>query len=222
MRDLLERLAQAAAGWSEQPAVVVAAQPALLDDAVREVRAAVRAVPVDQAVGAPTVLVQDEILAEEPDRLDRSVVQLGDGGDRHPVAPEQLAHRRAAPDLGEHEVLLVAQHAALDSSAARDGSGRGRPGRDMHDVTTSSSQRDPAPAPATVSRRPGSRAPPLPAARPPGLAPGLFTSADPASGPPPHPGPLPLWGRGDRAHSLSLGEGEGWGEGSVAFTNHPG
>ncbi len=33
-----------------------------------------------------------------------------DGGDRHPVAAQQLAHRRAGPDLGDRAVLGLAQH----------------------------------------------------------------------------------------------------------------
>src|SRR5436309_6161589 len=72
-----------------------------------------RAVSVDKPVRAHLVLVEDEVLAHEPHGLGRAVVELGDGGDRHPVAPEQLAHGRVGADLRQGSVLLLAEHGAI-------------------------------------------------------------------------------------------------------------
>ena len=54
---------------------------------------------VDQAISAGPILVEDQELAEQPHPLCRLLLELGDGGDRLPVASQQLAHRRAGPDL---------------------------------------------------------------------------------------------------------------------------
>jgi hypothetical protein len=69
-----------------------------------------RAVPVQETIGAGLVTVKDEILAQQAHRLRRLVVQLGHRGDGHPVAPKQLSHRRASADLRQPSVLFVAQH----------------------------------------------------------------------------------------------------------------
>ena len=70
MGRVLEGLFQTATVAIEQPAVVVAPQPALLDEAVRKIGAPMRTVSIDQAVGSAEVAIQDEILAHEPHRLD--------------------------------------------------------------------------------------------------------------------------------------------------------
>src|SRR5438034_482328 len=109
-RDLLERLVQARARAVEEPAVVVAAQAALLRNAVAESGAPVRAVAVEQAVAAARVPVENEVLAHEAHGQRRMLVELRDGGDGLPVAAHQLAHRRAAADAREPLVPLRAQH----------------------------------------------------------------------------------------------------------------
>ncbi len=73
-----------------------------------------RAVAIEQAVGAARVLVEHQVLAEEADGQRRALVELGDGGDRLPVAAHQLAHRRAAADAGQGLVVLGAQHGLSD------------------------------------------------------------------------------------------------------------
>ena len=109
--DVLERLRQAVAALVEPPAVIVAAQAALLDDAVGEIGATMRAMPVEQAERAGEVLVQDQVFAQQPHRLDAvGLVEFAGAGDRHPVAAHQLAHRRARPSLGQELVLLGRQH----------------------------------------------------------------------------------------------------------------
>src|SRR5215472_4534222 len=69
-----------------------------------------RAVPIQETIGAGLVPVQDEILAQQAHGLRCLVVQLGHGGDGHPVTPKQLSHRRPSADLHQPPVLFVAQH----------------------------------------------------------------------------------------------------------------
>ena len=86
--DVFKRLLEAASGFVEMPAMVIAPDAALLDEAVRQIGAAMRTVPVDESVGAGHVAVEHEILAHQADRLDRVAVELVLGGDRHPVAAQ--------------------------------------------------------------------------------------------------------------------------------------
>src|SRR5438046_5348737 len=69
-RGLGGRLEAFAAGVVK-PAVERAAQTAVLEPAISEVRAAMRAVPLEQAVSMP-VLEQDQVFAEEPHCLHRT------------------------------------------------------------------------------------------------------------------------------------------------------
>src|SRR5262249_30871333 len=108
--DVIIGLLDDAAGLVHQPAVIIAADAGLLDYAVREVGAPMRAVPVDEAVAPAQVLVEDEILAHQPDGLDRVCVELARATDWHPVASQIVAHRRAGADLGEDLVLFSAEH----------------------------------------------------------------------------------------------------------------
>ena len=94
-----------------QPAVIVAADAGLLDEAIGEVGAAMRAMAVEQPETAALVLVEHEVFAQEADGLDRVVVELARAADRHPIAPQVVAHRRSRADLGEDAVLFSAEHA---------------------------------------------------------------------------------------------------------------
>ena len=78
-----------AAGLVHQPAVIVAADAGLLDEAVGQVRAPVRAMAVEQTVIAAEILVEHEVLAHAADRLDRTCIELARAADRHPVAAQQ-------------------------------------------------------------------------------------------------------------------------------------
>src|SRR5499427_3382162 len=80
-----------------------------------------RAVPVQETIIAGLVPVEDEIFAQQAHGLRRLVVQLGHGGDRHPVAPKQLSHRRASADLRQSAVLFVAQHRFESSISVSEG-----------------------------------------------------------------------------------------------------
>ena len=87
----------------EQPAVEEAAQAAVLEPAVGEVGAAVRAVAVEQAVPAALVAEQHEVLAQQAHRLDRALGrQLVDQRHRLPVVAHQRAALGARPDAGDH------------------------------------------------------------------------------------------------------------------------
>jgi hypothetical protein len=111
--DVVIGLLEAAPGRVHQPAVVVTADAVLLDETERQVGAPVRTLPIDEAEGAAAVPVEDEVLAEQPHRLDRDLIELGGAADRHPVAPQVFAHRRARTDLREQPVVLSAQHLRL-------------------------------------------------------------------------------------------------------------
>src|ERR1700694_5911360 len=66
--------------------------------------------PVDQAVIAAAVLIQDQVLTHQPHRLGRLLIHFGDRGKRSPVTPQQVAHQRAGADLHQGLVLLWLQH----------------------------------------------------------------------------------------------------------------
>jgi len=107
----LGRLLQALPVPVVEPPVIEAAQAALLESAEREVDASVRAEPADQSVATVGRAEQDEVLPEQPDRLDRPLLgHLGDQRDRLPVRPEQTAAGRAGPGPGDQLVVLARQH----------------------------------------------------------------------------------------------------------------
>jgi len=107
---LLEGLRDALARFVVGPAVIVAAQAALLHEAVGEVGRAVLAVARDQPVGSREVAVDDQVLPHDAHRFDRALVQLAHRRDGMPVAAQQLAHRRSRADPREGPVLFRAQH----------------------------------------------------------------------------------------------------------------
>ena len=112
----LGRRLQALAVDVEQPAVEQAAQAAVLEAAVGEVGAAMRAAAVEQAVPAALVAEQHEVLAQHAHRLGRPLVGQF-VGERHrmPVVAHQRAALGAGTDAGDQLVLLVAHHGWLPS-----------------------------------------------------------------------------------------------------------
>jgi hypothetical protein len=97
-------LLQALPTLIEFPAVIETADASLLDRAARQIGTAVRAMAGDKPKAAAKVFVERQVLAEKPHRLDRIVVELARASDRHPVAPQQIAHRRTRPDAREQIV----------------------------------------------------------------------------------------------------------------------
>src|SRR5262249_61216974 len=103
----LSRRPEALAGHVEQPAVKSAAQSAILEPSEGEVGAAVRTGALDQAVVAPVVPEQHEILAEEPYRFDRSIAgEFINQRGGLPIAAQELAGG-PPPARGGHEVVLL-------------------------------------------------------------------------------------------------------------------
>src|SRR5262249_52507164 len=109
--DVVIGLLDAAAALVHQPTVIVAADAGLLDESMGEVGAPMRAVPVEEAETSALVLIEHEVLAHEPNGLDRILVEFARAADRHPVAAQKLSHRRTRADLGEKAVLFRTQHA---------------------------------------------------------------------------------------------------------------
>src|SRR5882757_6034115 len=95
---------QAVAFDVEQPAVIAAADAALLDLAVVQSRAAMAAARIDQARSPLPVTEQDQLLAQHLHRP-RHRTCIGAHAHRMPVAAQKLAHRRAATDLGQLGVV---------------------------------------------------------------------------------------------------------------------
>ena len=97
--DVFERLLDAAAVLVEEPAVIVAAQPALLDETIREVGAAMRTMAVDQAESAAQIAVEHRSSPIKRTGLIGFASNSLTAGDRHPVAAQQVAHGRAHTHL---------------------------------------------------------------------------------------------------------------------------
>jgi len=90
----LARRLEKAAVHVEDPAVIAAADAALLENAVLERRAAVRAVQLEQADAARAIAEDDEVLAHDPDPP-RHVAEVAREGHGLPEAAQVLAARRA-------------------------------------------------------------------------------------------------------------------------------
>src|SRR3979411_3324801 len=101
MRQILVGLRQAASVRVEEPPMVVAARPARLDKAVAQIGATMPAMPVEKAVAAAEILVEDEVFAHQPPRRGAGLGGLAGAGDRPPVAPQQFAHRRPRAGLAQ-------------------------------------------------------------------------------------------------------------------------
>ena len=95
----------------EQPAVERTAQSAAFKTAERQIGAAMRTGAADETIAALAVAEDDQIFAEQPDRLDRprSIQFLHQRGGL-PVAAHQIAGGRAGTDAGDLLVLFLAEH----------------------------------------------------------------------------------------------------------------
>ena len=107
--------------YVELPAVIEAAQAAILVAREHQRGAPVRAIFVEHADAAFGVAENDEVLAEQTD-LDRRAVRmrhfLGQaGGD--PVPAHDLAHRRVALDAAQQVVFLWRHHDGVSPKARR-------------------------------------------------------------------------------------------------------
>jgi hypothetical protein len=105
------RHVEAIAGNVELPAMIDAAQPALLVAAEEQRGAAVRAAMVDHADAAGAVAEGQKLLAQQHETGRRAVAlqfRRQQGG--QPVVPHQPAHRRAGADLGEFRAFAGRGH----------------------------------------------------------------------------------------------------------------
>ncbi len=87
----------------EQPAVVAAADAALLDLAVEQGGAAVHAARIEQARTPRSVAEQDQLLVQDPDQP-RQPARLLRTGERLPVTAQQLP--APGPRPAQHQVLV--------------------------------------------------------------------------------------------------------------------
>src|SRR6185312_158048 len=85
VRDVVVRLLEAIAFSIEMPAVIRAAQSAIFDVAVREIGAAMRTMPVEQAVMAALILIERQILTHQPHRLGRLLIEFAGARDWPPI-----------------------------------------------------------------------------------------------------------------------------------------
>src|SRR5262249_53374099 len=116
-RARLGRLLKAPTIDVVEPTVIEAAQPAVLDAAVAEVGAAVRAVEPEKPDAPPIVTKEHEALAEHPSRQRRAARgQLGRQPDRLPIEPHQVTHRSPGGNLCQSVVVFGAQHVDLTGS----------------------------------------------------------------------------------------------------------
>ena len=110
-----------------EPAVIGAAQPAVLAAPEGEVARAMGAAPGERPVPAPVVAEDDQILAEDADILDRAVVgKFLDQREGLPVAAHDRAHRRAGAGKRQAFVLFHAQHGAMLTRARLRSNGKGQ------------------------------------------------------------------------------------------------
>src|SRR6185437_6781662 len=104
------RLLQALAVHVVEPAVIDAAQPAILDPAVAQIGAAMRTMQVEQADAVFFVFEQHEFLMQRLHFERRVFRDVGEHRDRLPIAAEQLAERRIRSGARHQLVLLFRQH----------------------------------------------------------------------------------------------------------------
>src|SRR6185312_4024802 len=109
-------LLEAASLNVEKPAVIDAAQPAILDAPVTEIGAAMRALQAEQTKAALVVAEQHQILAHDPYMKRRAARHdIARQGDRLPVAAHEVAARRTRPGLRQqfHRMYGIFGHCSL-------------------------------------------------------------------------------------------------------------
>src|SRR3989338_1168239 len=110
----LRRALETASLHIVEPAVIRAGDPSLLDPAVGEGRAAVRAAVGNQPHPPFEIAKQHQILAEDPYKLGGIFLgELAGYGNRQPIATQKLPCRRSRTDPGERLVFFSAQHGSI-------------------------------------------------------------------------------------------------------------
>src|SRR5262249_33605645 len=92
INQVVVRLLDAASTLVHQPAVVIAADASVFDEAIREVGAAMRTMAVEEPETSALILIEHEIFAHQADGLDGVLLQFARAADRHPIAAQKLTH----------------------------------------------------------------------------------------------------------------------------------
>src|SRR5215471_13088923 len=92
------------------PPMIGTAQAVLLRYPVDHRHSAVRAGIADQSQTPFSVSIQDQGLAQDLHRLGWVLLHFRDPGDGVPIAPQELSHSRARPDLSQQFIFFLAQH----------------------------------------------------------------------------------------------------------------
>src|SRR6516165_7397846 len=77
-----------------------------------------RTMPAKQAVLAAEILIQNQILSHQSHGFDGVVGKLARAGNRMPIAPQQIAHRGAAPYTRQHLVPGLVHASNLPTATA--------------------------------------------------------------------------------------------------------
>ena len=101
---------RAGAGLVVEPAMIWAAQPAIVGNAILQVHQPMQAAVADEPQCATAVLVEHQILAEDAHLAHGIFQQLRKRGYGNPVAPHQVAAGRAWPNAGEALIHLRRDH----------------------------------------------------------------------------------------------------------------
>src|SRR5579859_251105 len=108
---ILERLFQAGSISAIFPSMILATDAVLLDDAYRQIDAAVRTISLQEAQPAAPIAKQHEVLAENADFLGSKgpISQVLARRDGMPVSPHQVPHRGARSHPSQQFVVFF-QH----------------------------------------------------------------------------------------------------------------
>src|SRR5262249_2240518 len=90
--DIIVRLLDTPPRFVEQPAVIITPQTALLDETIREIGTAMRALPVDETERTLQIFVENKVFPEKTDRFRGFSIEFRYRRDRHPIAPQEFAH----------------------------------------------------------------------------------------------------------------------------------
>src|SRR5215468_1739519 len=108
--DIVIGLLDTPARFIEQPAVIIASQPALLNKTIGQIGPAMRALPVDETERSMQVFVQNKVFPEKTDRFHEFSIEFRHRRDRHPIAPQEFTHRSAWTDTSEALIVFPGQH----------------------------------------------------------------------------------------------------------------
>src|SRR6516162_1672434 len=93
-----------------EPAMIGTAQAVLFWYSQNQRHAPVRALRADEPRSPLFIPIENQVFAKYPHRFGRPLDQLGASRHGIPVAAQQFAHRRAAPDLCKQLIFFTAQH----------------------------------------------------------------------------------------------------------------